>query len=123
MDPTIKRGDLAIVLSKNMNTYKVRDIVTYHSEIDGRDVIVTHRIYAIGGNVYITKGDNNEYPDNAVLKPRLIIGSVVSIIPHLGYWVMFLKSFFGRLLFIVIPMIVIVVTELIEILPNRSSKR
>ncbi len=123
MDPTIKRGDLAIVLSKNMNTYKVGDIVTYHAEIDGRDEIVTHRIHAIGGNVYITKGDNNRYPDDTVLRPRLIIGSVISVIPQLGFWVMFLKSLFGRLLFIVIPMIVIIVTELIEILPNRTSKR
>ncbi len=123
MEPTIQRGDLAVVMQKDMNTYKVGDIVTYHAKINGTAQIVTHRIHAIGGNVYITKGDNNLFPDKQVLRPRLIIGSVVTIIPQLGNWVMFLKSIFGRLVFIVIPMILIVVTELIELLPNRSSKR
>lgn len=111
MEPSIERGDLTIVKRQDMHTYEVGDIVSYYAQINGNTEVITHRIHRIGGNVYITKGDNNDAADNEYLRPRLIIGKVVAVIPYLGYWVMLLKSIAGRLFFILLPMVLIILTE------------
>lgn len=122
MEPTIERGDLTIVKRQDMNTYQVGDIVSYYAKINGNVEVVTHRIHRIGGTVYITKGDNNKTPDKEYLRPRLIIGKVVAVIPYLGYWVMLLKSIAGRVFFIFLPMVLILITET-KYLQNGNKMR
>lgn len=111
MKPTIEKGDLVIVSKKNMNTYRVGDIISFYRNYQGRPEIITHRIHDIGGNVYITKGDNNPRPDVEVLRPRLIIGEVIAIVPKIGNWIIQYKSTPSRIAYIVFPMLVILLTE------------
>jgi len=115
MSPTFKRGDLAVVEKYGMNTYQVGDIVSFYRKVNGSPAVITHRIHAIGGNVYITKGDNNAFADREVLLPRLIIGKVIMIVPYLGHWVILLKSIAGRLIFIIFPMFLIIHTEFLQL--------
>lgn len=115
MLPTINRGSLSIIEKQPSTSYGVGDIVTYYANVNNRTEIITHRIYKIGGNVYITKGDNNEAIDTYVVLPRLIIGEVVGNIPYLGYWVSFLKSGLGNILFIIIPAVIFIMFEIVNI--------
>jgi signal peptidase I len=124
MLPVINSGSLSIVRPQPMNSYEEGDIITYYQK--DREGEVTHRIYRHGGNVYITKGDNNEAIDSEPVLPRLVIGRVITVIPLLGYWITFIKSPIGVYLFILLPTITIVVIELSNIffvLSNRKNTR
>lgn len=122
MEPSIKKGDLVVVHKKNMLTYQVGDIVSYNGNYQGDNAIITHRISQIGGNVYITKGDNNPRPDSQALLPRNIIGKVVLVIPTLGLWLVHFENPLSRVFFIFVPMILIIGIELVFINTSRASK-
>lgn len=115
MLPAIDRGSLSLVEKQKEDSYEVGDIVTFYAKVGNKEDIITHRIYRIGGNVYLTKGDRNEAVDTEVLRPRLIIGKVTANIFYLGYWVSFIKSTLGNLLLIIIPALIIIGFELMNI--------
>ena len=86
-----------------------------YAKINNKEEIVTHRIYRIGGNVYLTKGDNNAAIDEYKILPRLIIGQVVAIIPNLGYIFSFAKSPIGVILVIIFPAVCFILCEVVKI--------
>ncbi len=86
-----------------------------YTQINGREEIVTHRIVQIGGNVYLTKGDNNIAVDQEKVVPRLIIGKVVFIIPDVGYLLFFAKTKAGLWLTIILPALSIIVCEIVKL--------
>jgi signal peptidase len=101
---------------KKSPEYNVGDIISYYAKINGKEEIVTHRIFRIGGNVYLTKGDANQALDEEKIVPRLIIGKVVLVIPYLGYLIGFAKTKIGLWLLIVLPALFIILSEVIMIL-------
>jgi len=112
MAPTIKKGDLSIVKIRNNYNYKSGDIIVFFARNDdGKSSIITHRIIKLGGNVYITKGDNNPNGQEIVI-PRLIIGKVLLIIPYLGSYFSFLKTVFGTIFIFGLFASIIIATEL-----------
>ncbi len=113
MNPAIDRGSLTIV--KSFPKYNVGDAISYYAKNGDQEEIITHRVIDIGGNVYTTKGDANNVADRELVKPRLIIGKVVFIIPYLGYAIAFAKSLIGTWLCIIIPAMIILGSELIRI--------
>ena len=120
MAPSLKSGDLIIVKSVDPATLKVGDIISYYDTIDGENVIKTHRIVNIfddGVRLYTTRGDNNDVDDDYVLTEVDIIGKYQSIrIPLLGYIIDFFKSKWGFLLFIVVPLAIIFIVQLISLI-------
>lgn len=120
MAPTMKAGDLIIVKSIEPKSLVVGDIISYYDTIDGENVIKTHRIISIiddGVRLYTTRGDNNDVDDDYVLTEVDIIGKYQNIkIPLLGYIIDFFKSKWGFLLFIVLPLAVIFVVQLISLI-------
>jgi len=113
MQPLISNHNLTVV--KPFDYYNVGDIISYYQQINNQEVIVTHRIIQIGGNVYVTKGDYNEAIDNEVVNPRLIIGKVILIIPYLGLIFSIVKQSWGIGLFILLPATGIIALELYRI--------
>lgn len=111
MNPIIDPGSLAIVNKQPENTYAIGDIISFYAQENGKEIIVTHRIVQIGGNVYITKGDANEAIDASIVKPRLIIGKVIGVIPYIGYAFNFSKTFSGIILTIIVPLLLILISE------------
>lgn len=110
MLPLISKNSLTVV--KPFNYYEVGDIISYYQQVDGQEIIITHRITQIGGNVYITKGDYNEAIDSEVVRPRLIVGKVILIIPWLGLIFSIVKSPWGVGLFIILPAAIIIGLEI-----------
>ncbi|PIY72205.1 signal peptidase I [Candidatus Roizmanbacteria bacterium CG_4_10_14_0_8_um_filter_33_9] len=113
MEPVIYTGSLLIV--REQPDYNKGDIITYYSQINNKEEIITHRVYRIGGNVYTTKGDANEAIDEQIILPRLVIGKVIGIIPKMGDYLMFLRSSTGLLICITFPMILILNVEVFTI--------
>lgn len=94
MSPKINVNDIVLVKKGYTNDqYKVGNIITY-VRADGE--IITHRIEEITKvgllKAYITKGDNNDEPDNFIVNYDQIIGKVVCVMPKLGAIVKLLKN-------------------------------
>ena len=86
MNPTIKKGDVALIekLDKKYNNLKKGQIIAFKYE----NIIVVHRIINIekdqGKYYFYTKGDANAKPDNFVLEEDKVIGKVKHKIPYVG---------------------------------------
>ena len=80
MEPRFHTGDLAIV--RPAGTYKVGDIVAYHSTL--LRTVVLHRIHAINGNTYVFKGDNNNFLDPVDPTRAELIGKLWLHVPRGG---------------------------------------
>lgn len=113
MLPSFGAGSLILVLKDG--NYQPGDIISFYAQVNGKEEIITHRLMKIGGNVYITKGDANQAIDPYV-RPRLVIGRAVFIIPYLGYLYLLIKNPFGIVFFIILPAVGVVFIEVTKII-------
>lgn len=110
MEPLISKNSLTVV--EPSDYYDVGDIISYYKQEGDREIIVTHRINQVGGNVYVTKGDYNQAVDSEVVRPRLVIGKVILIVPWLGLIFSVVKSAWGTCLFLLLPAVLIISWEI-----------
>lgn len=101
MEPTIKKGDMIIINTKNKDI-KVNDIITYKGN-EGE--FVTHRIIDINDADIITKGDNNNTEDKPINKSA-IVGIYVTKINNMGAILSSLKSPFTLIMIFVIGVLI-----------------
>ena len=80
MEPSLHRGDLAIVRAQP--TYHVGDIVAYHSE--SLHTVVLHRIIGRDGDRFVFKGDNNTWTDTDHPAASALIGRMEMKLPGVG---------------------------------------
>lgn len=118
MEPNINVYDVIIDIRVDKDDdIKLGDIVTFYSdEIDTGGYTVTHRIHEIyetqGTKYYVTKGDNNQNPDDGTITISNIVGKVHLIIPALGKIQFFVSSKFGWIIIILIPAIGIILADI-----------
>ncbi len=109
MAPTFEAGDLIVIQACDSSTLQAGDIITFHTIVDGKYALNTHRIDSIddvaGARSYTTKGDNNAIADDHVISDVDIVGKYVLRVPYLGSVMNFLSSSVGFLVVIVIPML------------------
>lgn len=88
MLPNYQYHDL--VLTRQSNQYQLGDVIAYHDPI--LDGIVFHRIMAIEGNQYQTKGDNNSWFD--VFRPSQedIVGKAWVQLSGIGEYILVLNQ-------------------------------
>lgn len=114
MEPTIKTGDIVIIKKCNPDELKKDDIIAFRS---GKSVI-THRITGIseedGEKVLITKGDNNNTEDRLAVKLQNVEGIYKFRIAKLGNFAVFLQTTTGAVIFISIPFILLIITDIIQ---------
>lgn len=121
MTPNINVWD--VVVSKKVNSpkeIKVGDVITFISTSSvSKGMTVTHRVVEItkneNGVAYKTKGDNNLSPDSAPAEYRNLIGKVILRIPQLGRVQDFLGTKGGWLIVIVIPALIIIISDILKI--------
>jgi len=94
MNPAIKQG--SVVMTFRQKDYERNDVVTFIK--DGERI--THRIYAIENEEYITKGDANPSPDLENVKKEEIIGRVYLHIPYIGYLLALTRTPLGIILLV-----------------------
>lgn len=122
MEPTIMTGDV-VITARSLN-YRINDVVTFN---DSEGYITTHRLTEIKEDEpeeqYMTKGDANRVQDSEAVAKNQIIGKVVLVVPKFGYFISFVRSPGGMVIFIFFPAILIVVDELIKIAAAAKEKK
>ena len=111
MQGTINKGDFVVGrLLDDGTEIKVGDIISYYEYYNGKQIIITHRVVEIldpdtSRPGYITQGDNEQYSDE-IVKSRSDIQSVYKFrVPFLGKFIDFLKTPFGFIITLVIPLL------------------
>lgn len=122
MKPTINVYDVIVDTPiKDPSKVKVGDIITFVSSSSiSKGYTVTHRVSGItvidGKYEFSTKGDNNATEDTARVKEEDLLGMVRFRIPQLGRLQSFISSRGGWLLCILIPAVIILITDIIKII-------
>ena len=115
MEPKIHTG--STVIDHRANDYKVSNVITF--KVQNSKDTVTHRIVnaktEAGTTTYQVKGDANKTADpDPVLKTN-VVGKVLFSIPYLGYFIAFLRTLPGLIIFIIAPAVIIISDEIANI--------
>jgi len=117
MEPEIHTGSVVFSVKTDPETLSVGDIINYSSQ--DASVSVTHRLVEIttknNQTVFRTKGDANQGEDAQDIFAPAIKGKVLFSIPYLGYLSVFMKTPLGFILTVIIPGILIIVSEIFNI--------
>lgn len=128
MEPNIKVYD--VVISKKVNSpkdIKVGDVITFISTSSiSKGMTITHRVIEVvetdKGVAYRTKGDNNLSPDTMPAEYNNVIGKVILRIPQLGRVQSFIGTQSGWLIIIVIPALIIIISDILKIFKLTGVK-
>lgn len=121
MVPTIRVNDAIVIKRVDKNSLEVGDIITFYSnDPNYTGLTVTHRIVGkqlsqSGEYVYRTKGDNNNTEDSSLVREKDVYGKVLLKIPKIGYVQRFVSSPFGFLLSIVVPIVLVIISNVLHI--------
>jgi len=120
MAPTFNQGDLIIIKKVDPSTLAEGDIITFHTIIENRYALNTHRIYKIedanGYRTYETKGDNNLITDRHVITDSDIVGKYVTRLAGFGKVINFLSTSAGFFIVIVLPMLAFFVYQVYHLI-------
>ncbi len=129
MTPNLNVYDVILdVKVKKPTDIKVGDIITFVStSAISKGYTVTHRVIALveteNGIEYKTQGDNNMSPDATTVQFKNVLGKVVLKIPKLGKIQYFLSSAHGWLIIVVIPAILIIMSDIYKILKLSNAQK
>ena len=129
MLPSIKVEDVVVTKKIDPKDLKEGDIITFASS-DERfyGTVITHRIkkkYYDSKKkkyTYVSKGDNNNIEDSALVEQDRIYGKVILKIPKLGYLQIFLASQGGWILVILLPCLTVISFDIMKILKIIGKK-
>ena len=128
MEPNIKPNDVIIDLTiKNPDDIHIGDIITFTSTYSlTKGMVITHRVIdkkiENGGWVFYTKGDANLSPEPIPTPFINIHGKVLFKVPQLGLLQKFLATKGGWLIVVVIPALVIIISDIMKLFRLKSTK-
>lgn len=129
MTPNLNVYDVIVDTKvKKPEDIKVGDIITFVSRSTiSKGLTITHRVVAIveteEGLEYKTQGDNNLSPDSTTVPFKNVLGKVLIKIPQLGRIQSFLSSSSGWLLIVVIPALIIIISDVVKIFRLSKAKK
>lgn len=119
MEPAVPVGSVVVIKPADFTKLQKDEIICFKGS---EPQLITHRIFDITDEGFITKGDANKVPDSSVVEKKDIIGKVVFTIPYLGYLNYFVNTPLGFTLLIILPTTLIITDELREIINHRKDK-
>ena len=118
MEPAIGTGAVILVEKIDPLQARIGDVVTFRSP-EQPAKIISHRVRSmqVGDGVvrFVTRGDANTGVERWQVPADGRIGRVVVDVPKLGYVTNRVGSRFGKLVFLVLPALVLLVSELLRI--------
>ena len=84
MEPAVHTGAITFINTRSRD-WGIGDIITYRLEGRDEEILITHRVVGREGDEYVTKGDANEVPDLALVRPDQVVGRYVFQIPKAGF--------------------------------------
>lgn len=126
MSPGIMAGDMIIIKRTPEEAIKKGDIITFMVKDEkGKPLLVTHRIQDIttsaGVKTFITKGDANNTSDEGTVKYSRIAGKYILKLHIIGKLSQFLKKPLGFILLIILPILLLLGSELRGLLKERQN--
>lgn len=120
MNPAIPAGSVVFVRSGSIETITEGDVITFTAGVGrsstGEEERITHRVTDVveedGQLQFRTKGDANDAHDPSLVPARHVIGRVTFHVPYLGYVIERASTDTGILALIVVPALLLAVTEL-----------
>lgn len=117
MEPAIPTGSIVFVKDVPAESIEEGDVITF-SKTSG-SVSTTHRViekFDEGEGIrFRTKGDANDAPDAEPVYRGDLIGVVTFSVPYLGYLIAFANTRAGWLAFVIVPMTLLIVSEMWEL--------
>lgn len=114
MEPEIMTGDMVLVKNTNAENLQKGDVIAYRSG----EAVITHRIIEVtteNGEVrYVTQGDANDSPDQTTVMPSAVEGIYRNRIPGMGKAAMFMQTTTGMILFVVCPLVLFILWDVIR---------
>ena len=114
MEPSIMTGDMVFVKETDPDSLKVGDVIAYKSG----SAVVTHRIVEVksenGETRYVTQGDANNAADQSLVKPADVEGIYQRRVAGAGNLAMFMQTTTGMSLFVVCPLVLFVLWDVIR---------
>ena len=120
MEPAIQAGDL--IITKVIEAEKVAegDIIAFQAE---KNTIVTHRVTDVRteeGLSFLTKGDANTGADAKAVEVEELEGIYLCRLAGAGKFAMFLQTPLGMLLFVITPLCLFILYDVVS--RNRRSR-
>jgi len=104
MLPLLGEGDVVFILKAYPNEIREGDIIVFWAP--GKTHLIIHRVIKViqghGNTYYITKGDNNPFPDSGIAYDE-VVGKVLSIngvtfkIPYVGHLTLIFREVWRQL--------------------------
>lgn len=114
MEPEIMTGDMVLVKKTDAGNLQKGDVISYKSG----EAVITHRIVDVtaeDGEVrYVTQGDANDSPDQTMVQPADVEGIYRRRIPGMGKAAMFMQTTTGMIIFVVCPLLLFIVWDIIR---------
>ena len=128
MQPKYNIGDVLIAKAKDPSEIKIGDAISYVASVgEIKNNVVTHEV------VNITKDENGDYlfhskgivnlVEDPVVHEDQLYGVVVYKTKLLSFVRKMINTNIGMLLFVVIPVLYIIISEVIAILIEKEEKR
>ena len=128
MEPKYKIGDVLIAKSKDPSEIKVGDAISYLASVgEVKNNVVTHEV------IDITKNEKGEYlfhskglvnlVEDPVVHQDQVFGVVVYKTKILSFVRKMINTDIGMLLFVIVPVLYIIVSEMIAMLIEKEEKR
>lgn len=127
MEPKYKIGDVLIAKEIDPKTIKIGDIISYLGNTGSfKDKVVTHqvtKVEQIGDKYYYrTKGLANLVEDPPISEDQLY-GKVIYKCTIISLVYKIVSTNVGFYLFIIVPVLFIITSEIIETMLNKEEKR
>ncbi len=117
MEPEFSTGDMIFIQEVDTETLQVGDVICFIPY--GSDAAVTHRIIETqingGLNTFITRGDANNTEDRTPVSAPEVQGKYTGVhIPGLGDLALFMQTTTGMIVFIVVPLLLFVLWDVVR---------
>lgn len=114
MEPAIMPGDLIITKIVAPEKIAVGDIISFRAD---KSIVVSHRVKEIqteGGLAFLTQGDANSGADTGTVGPDAVEGIYLLRIAGLGKLAMFLQTPLGLLTFVILPLCLFILYDIVS---------
>lgn len=124
MRPSLEPGDMIVVKEIKPEDVNKGDVITFRMDSDS---LVTHRVVEVlnqGKEIkFRTRGDANNTDDSNLVSSKQLIGILAFNIPKGGYIANFIRSPFGFIFLILIPIIYLIASELKKTLSELKNSK
>jgi len=121
MTPVFSAGDLVVTAAPGAflsRPIAVGTVVTY----DGGDILVTHRVVAMEGDILSTKGDASEDADLKPVSISQVRGTYLFHMPYVGFLNAFMRTKLGWFLVIIVPALSLLIWIITDIFKEALRK-